>query len=180
MLGFMLLHEAGHISHGDPGEFDRSGTGSLNTNMTAEKQRETDADSFAVAQLRGAISRTKNYDAWASAQFATIDLSNLAFEMQQVRQERFFGSDLLHTPGNILRPWLHPSKLRTAVAYGQRHDCKFRSVSSVAPRFSQSTHAPEPSFISKPKPATLNRSRRSKPLTRDTTDVSSAGRYCRS
>lgn len=99
LLAFMLLHEAGHITHGDPGEFNGSGTGSLNSNVSAEKERELAADSFAVEQLKGAMGRMKDYTPWLNAQLATADLSNLAFEMQQVRQERFFGSAVLHTPG---------------------------------------------------------------------------------
>jgi hypothetical protein len=98
LLAFMLLHEAGHITHGDPGEFDGNETGSLNSNTTEEKARESSADSFAVEQLKGAMARSKDYTPWINAQFATADLSNLAFEMQQMRQERFFGAELLHTP----------------------------------------------------------------------------------
>jgi len=98
LLAFMLLHEAGHIVHGDPGQFDGSGNGPLNTGTTIEKTREQSADAFAVQQLKQAILRTKGTDAWMSAQFATIDLSNLSFEMLQVREERFFGSETLGTP----------------------------------------------------------------------------------
>lgn len=98
LLGFMLLHEAGHIMHGDPGEFDGSGGGSLNTSTTIEKQREQDADSFAVQQLKHAMERKTDVTAWLNAQYASADLANLAFEMQRVREERFFGAESLGTP----------------------------------------------------------------------------------
>lgn len=98
LLAFMLLHEAGHIVHGDPGQFDGSGTGPLNTGTTLEKTREQSADAFVVEQLKRAIGRTKDTDAWMSAQLATVDLANLSFEMLQVREERFFGSESLATP----------------------------------------------------------------------------------
>lgn len=98
LLGFMLLHEAGHIAHGDPGEFDGSGAGVLNTGTTGEKQHEQNADAFAVEQLKRAMMRTKDSGAWLSAQFASADLSNLAFGMQQVREQRFFGAESLGTP----------------------------------------------------------------------------------
>jgi hypothetical protein len=97
LLGFMLLHEAGHIAHGDPGEFDGNGTGVLNTGTTVEKQREQNADSFAVEQLKRAMDRRKDVTAWLNAQYASADLANLAFEMQQVREMRFFGSESLGT-----------------------------------------------------------------------------------
>jgi len=98
LLAFMLIHEAGHIAYGDPGQFDSSNSGSLNTDATAEKQREESADAFAVEQLRGALTRTKDTDAWLNALNATKDLANLSFEMQQVRSEQCFGSESLHTP----------------------------------------------------------------------------------
>lgn len=97
LLAFMLLHEAGHLVHGDPGEFDASSTGSLNTDATNEKQREQAADSFAVEQLKNAMQRKKDVAAWLSAQYASADLANLAFEMQQVREERYFGAESLGT-----------------------------------------------------------------------------------
>jgi hypothetical protein len=98
LLAFMLLHESGHIAHGDPGQFDGSGDGPLNASTIIDKTREQNADAFAVQQLKQAIGRTKDTGAWTSAQFAAIDLSNLSFEMQQVREERFFGSETLGTP----------------------------------------------------------------------------------
>lgn len=98
LLAFMLLHEAGHITHGDPGEFDGSETGVLNTGTTVEKQREQNADSFAVEQLKRAMDRRKDVTTWLNAQYASADLANLAFEMQQVREMRFFGSESLGTP----------------------------------------------------------------------------------
>lgn len=98
LLGFMLLHEAGHVVHGDPGEFDGSTDGSLNTATTVEKQREQNADSFAVEQLRRAMERRRDVTPWLNAQYASADLANLAFEMQQVREEQFFGAESLGTP----------------------------------------------------------------------------------
>jgi hypothetical protein len=68
LLAFMLLHEAGHISNGDLGEFDGSGSGSLNTDSTADKQREERADAFAVEQVKHALARTKDISAWLNAQ----------------------------------------------------------------------------------------------------------------
>jgi hypothetical protein len=98
LLAFMFLHEAGHIVNRDPGDFDEGSSGSLNLDPTAEKQREQRADAFAVEQLKGAISRTKQTEPWLDALNATKDLANLSFEMQQVRSEKYFGSALLHTP----------------------------------------------------------------------------------
>jgi hypothetical protein len=101
LLAFMLLHEAGHIVHGDPGEFDGSGSGALNTNITIEKEREQNADLFAVQQLKRAMlpaKGAKDMGPWLNAQLTSVDLSNLGFEMQQVRQEQFFGAESLNSP----------------------------------------------------------------------------------
>jgi hypothetical protein len=98
LLAFMLLHEAGHIVDGDPGDFDEGGAGNLNLNPTVEKEREQKADAFAVEQLKGAISRTKEIGPWLDALNATKDLANLSFEMQQVRSQKYFGAPVLHTP----------------------------------------------------------------------------------
>jgi hypothetical protein len=104
LLAFMLLHEAGHITHGDPGEFDGSGSGSLNTDMTVEKQREENADTFAVGQLKDAISRTKDITPWLNALNASKDLSNLSFEMDEVRMLDHPGSDAYYDVG-----YTHPN-----------------------------------------------------------------------
>jgi hypothetical protein len=98
LLAFMLLHEAGHIVDGDPGDFDEGGVGNLNLSPTVKKEREQKADAFAVEQLKGAISRTKEIGPWLDALNATKDLANLSFEMEQVRSQKYFGAALLHTP----------------------------------------------------------------------------------
>jgi len=102
LLAFMLLHEAGHISHRDLGEFDGSGAGSLSTQASTEKQREQSADAFAVEQLKGALARTKDITPWLNAQRVTMDLANLGFEMQQVRQLKYFGAEVLGTPAAFM------------------------------------------------------------------------------
>jgi len=80
-----------------PGDFDESGHGALNLDPTAEKDREQKADAFAVEQLKGAMGRRNRTNAWTAAQMATMDLSNLSFEMQEVRSLKYFGAATLHT-----------------------------------------------------------------------------------
>lgn len=98
LLGFMLLHEAGHIVHHDPGDFGEGVQGTLNLDPTEQKDREQKADAFAVEQLEGAIGRRKQLEPWLAALNTTKDLENLSFEMQEVRQKKYFGAVTLHTP----------------------------------------------------------------------------------
>jgi hypothetical protein len=100
----MLLHEAGHVAHGDPGEFDGSDSGALNTDATIEKQREENADAFAVEQLKGATSRMKDTTAWLNALNATKDLSNLSFEMDGARMLDHPGPNAFYDTG-----YTHPN-----------------------------------------------------------------------
>ena len=118
LLAFMLLHEAGHIAHGDPGEFDGTGSGALNTDLTVDKQREQNADEFAVEQLKGASSRMKDTTAWLNALNATKDLSNLSFELDGARIFDHPGQDAYYDTG-----YTHPNfELRVLTVNDQISD----------------------------------------------------------
>lgn len=95
-LGFMLLHEMGHLAHGDPGEFEaeRNGT-ALNTDKTEQKERESKADSFAVEQVRASIDDKKAFDGWMNALNVSMALSQLSWNMSAMRLLGNFGATSL-------------------------------------------------------------------------------------
>jgi hypothetical protein len=96
VLAFMLLHEMGHISNGDRGEFVESR--SENGSELSAKEREERADSFAVAQLMAAAKRAKDTDVWLNAMRVEMDLASLSWNAQVLRQHDYFGSIVLATP----------------------------------------------------------------------------------
>jgi hypothetical protein len=96
VLVFMLLHEIGHIVNRDRGEFvEPAGE---NSSGLSTKEREERADSFAVLHLMAAAKRTKDTDAWLNAMHVEMDLANLSWNIQALRQNEYFGSTVLGTP----------------------------------------------------------------------------------
>jgi hypothetical protein len=96
VLTFMLLHEVGHILHGDPGQFDgKTGPAALNTDITDQKERESAADLFAVEQVNAALSNGKAIGGWSSALKISLALSGLSFNMSADRVLEHFGATSL-------------------------------------------------------------------------------------
>ena len=95
VLAFMLLHEVGHIANGDRGEFNEDANGN---SSSSSKEREERADAFAVDALAAAVKRTKDSSAWLNAENMEMDLANLSWNVQALRQSEYFGSTVLGTP----------------------------------------------------------------------------------
>ncbi len=55
LLALFLLHELGHIHHGDGGSYAAPGSTGLNTDGTEQKHKEEAADKFAVDQVRDGL-----------------------------------------------------------------------------------------------------------------------------
>lgn len=89
-LTFMLLHEVGHIVHGDPGQFEAQGQRpSYNTDKTDQKAREEAADRYAVELIEAASQDSKSMDAWMGAMAVQLALVNLSWN---TAAQRFLGS----------------------------------------------------------------------------------------
>lgn len=52
LLALFLLHELGHIHHGEDGSYTGSDSRGLNLDLTDQKRKEEAADEFAVGQIR--------------------------------------------------------------------------------------------------------------------------------
>lgn len=96
VLAFMLLHEVGHIVHGDPGQFEDTGESvAPNTDITEQKKRESKADSFAVEQLVAALDDRKAIEGWLAAMRIELALSDLSWNMATLRFLNHFGATSL-------------------------------------------------------------------------------------
>jgi len=96
VLAFMLLHEVGHIVHGDPGQFEpASGSDAPNTVHTEQKKRESKADLFAVEQVEAALGDQKAIDGWLAAMRMELALSDLSWNVAVLRFLDHFGATSL-------------------------------------------------------------------------------------
>jgi len=96
ILAFMLLHELGHIRHGDPGQFEAEhGNAEANFLETSQKQRETSADRFAVDLISAASQDSKAVAGWLSANSLQIALTNLSWNLASMRLIGNFGASTL-------------------------------------------------------------------------------------
>jgi len=96
VLTFMLLHEVGHIVHGDPGQFEAAaGSAATNVDPTVDKDRESAADEFAVVQVAAALADGKAIDGWLAATSVSLSLSKLSWNMSTLRFLNHFGATTL-------------------------------------------------------------------------------------
>jgi hypothetical protein len=96
VLAFMLLHEVGHIIHGDPGQFeDAETTAASNTVQTEQKERESKADRFAIEQVAAAADDRNSVDGWLAAMRMELALSDLSWNMAALRFLDHFGATSL-------------------------------------------------------------------------------------
>jgi hypothetical protein len=95
VLAYMLLHEAGHIAHGDinsANAFDdtSSGAGRLNLDPTTQKDRENAADRFAADAIASGI-REKGTDRGLAAARLSVVLAQLSWNLAEHRLLDNFG-----------------------------------------------------------------------------------------
>lgn len=95
-LAFMLLHEIGHIAHGDPGQFEsEGGKASFNLASTIQKDREFAADKFAVEQIDAASRDLKAFKGWQGAMAVSLWLTTESWNLQADRLLNHFGGTTL-------------------------------------------------------------------------------------
>jgi len=92
VLAYMLLHEAGHIAHGDmnAGFDDGSGGGEFNLDATAQKDREIAADRFAADAIASGI-KEKGTDRSLAAARLSVVLAQLSWNLAEHRLLDNFG-----------------------------------------------------------------------------------------
>jgi hypothetical protein len=111
LLAYMLLHEMGHIAHdGEIGDRSEAGSAgrSFNLEVTAQKERELAADSFAASAIRSAIAEGGALG--LSAQWIALTLSKLSWNLMAHRLLDNFGATILNLPSAFWDPGLsHPN-----------------------------------------------------------------------
>lgn len=94
VLAYMLLHEAGHIAHGDMNRsnaFDNTfSEGKFNLDPTAQKDRENAADDFAANAIASGI-KEKGTDRGLAAARVSIVLAQLSWNLAEHRLLDNFG-----------------------------------------------------------------------------------------
>lgn len=94
VLAYMLLHEAGHIVHGDlngSNAFDdASGGGKFNLDPTAQKDRENAADQYAAEAIASGMAE-KGTDRGLAATRLSLVLSQLSWNLAEHRLLDNFG-----------------------------------------------------------------------------------------
>jgi hypothetical protein len=115
LVAYMLLHETGHIVHGDSLDNRKDSSGisskrsSLNLEPTAEKDREIAADRFAADAIRTATTE-KGTDRAIAASKVALTLSEFSFNFVEHRLLDNFGGTEVHAPGLFWDPGLsHPN-----------------------------------------------------------------------
>jgi hypothetical protein len=96
VLVLMLLHELGHIAHGDPGQFEtESERVTLNLDQTFQKMREENADRFAVEEVAAASRDMQAMQGWLRALSIQMALTNLSWNLNAARMLDHFGGSTL-------------------------------------------------------------------------------------
>ncbi|MGO7968156.1 hypothetical protein ACC720_32535 [Rhizobium ruizarguesonis] len=119
-LTFMMLHELGHIAHGDNvgGAFAPLPTQASDVNLvsTAEKTREFAADAWAADQIRRAFA--PGYPGFSASMNVQLALSGMGWNLARRRLVDNFGATALHDPRLILDSgYTHPNfELRVLVS----------------------------------------------------------------
>lgn len=82
LMTFMLLHEAGHVSAGDPGRLDAGEEGVIGPEerLSTEQCREVRADAFAAGAIRTATQQVGK-PGWLEASWTANELSKLSWNL---------------------------------------------------------------------------------------------------
>jgi hypothetical protein len=95
-LTFMLLHEVGHIEHGDPGKYeDKQKAHTYNFDKTDQKEIESSADDFAADMLIAAAEDKKNFIGWAASLNTQMSLTKISWNLSVIRHLNNFGASVL-------------------------------------------------------------------------------------
>jgi hypothetical protein len=95
-LAFMLLHEVGHIEHGDPGKYeDRHKRRDYNFDQTDQKKAESLADKFAADLLVEAADDKMDFKGWIASMNAELAITNMSWNLSVIRHVNNFGASLL-------------------------------------------------------------------------------------
>ena len=111
MLGFMLLHEIGHIVNGHSAvEFSDGQLYQLNIDPSIAKYNEEQADEFASHLIRDISENKVHLMESITALQISIALSNIGWNMQAYRTIEEFGSSLTGSPTVYFDPsYTHPN-----------------------------------------------------------------------
>jgi hypothetical protein len=95
-LAFMLLHEVGHLAHGDPGKYqDRAKTHNYNFDLTDQKEIESSADRFAAESLIAASADKAHFATWMASMKIEMTLANISWNLSVIRHLDNFGASIL-------------------------------------------------------------------------------------
>jgi len=111
LLGFMLLHEVGHLVKNSTGmDFENGELSELNTDPSIAKAHEEDADEFASGLVRKAMLSKPVSDASIEANWVATSLVELSWNMQAHRSLDEFGATAIGKPAVFFDPNLsHPN-----------------------------------------------------------------------
>ena len=94
MIAFMLLHELGHIDHGDLGSFDANEP-DYNYDDSAQKQRESAADRYASDALVAAANQNRDSLSFSASLEIELAVTNASWNLAALRLIDGFGGSAL-------------------------------------------------------------------------------------
>ncbi|MBY5416419.1 hypothetical protein [Rhizobium leguminosarum] len=98
-LAFMLLHEVGHVEHGDAGLFEAVTVAPAHFDNSDETKKEEEADRFAVDAIVAAAEPTgKDVSGFLAATSIQMALSKLSWNLSAIRLLDNFGATELALP----------------------------------------------------------------------------------
>lgn len=111
LLGFMLLHEVGHLVKNSTGmDFENGDLSELNTDPSIAKAHEEEADEFASDVVRKVMLSKPVSDASLEANWVATALVELSWNMQANRSLDEFGATAIGKPAVFFDPNLsHPN-----------------------------------------------------------------------
>ena len=93
LLAFMLLHEVGHLAQGSSGgKFADGELSQLNIEPSLAKASEEDADEFVANLIRAEAKPSAPSDAFLAANWISLELTKLSWNMQAYRTLDEFGA----------------------------------------------------------------------------------------
>jgi len=114
LMTYMLLHEMGHIAHGDEVESETPSTNTgqamkFNLDPTLQKEHEIAADQYAANAINAAIKDKGSNRGIAAAQIA-VTLAQLSWNLAEHRLLDNFGGTAVHAPSLFFDAGLsHPN-----------------------------------------------------------------------
>lgn len=114
LLAYMLLHEMGHIIHGDVVKGEATSESAVapttfNLDATAQKERESAADHYAAQAIAGAEKEKGTLRGLAAANMA-VQLAQLSWDLARHRLLDNFGGTAVHAPSLFFDAGLsHPN-----------------------------------------------------------------------